>query len=119
MNPEPRPSTGYTLVELMVVVALLGILTIVSVPRYFESVKRSRAVQCLANRDAMAKAAYSLVVEKNLAPGNPNPAMEQLVSRGLLAGMPVCLAGGVYYWIDPDVPVEGVPPAGCSVHWVP
>ena len=110
---------GYTLVELMVVVALLGILTVVSVPQYFMSVKRARAAQCRANRDALVKAASSLVQARNLGPGQPAPSIGQFLSRVLLSARPQCTAGGVYYWVAAHIPDDGVPVMGCSVHWVP
>jgi prepilin-type N-terminal cleavage/methylation domain-containing protein len=117
-GPKHR-ERGYTLVELMVVVTLLWILMIVSVPEYFTSVKSARAAQCRANRDALARAAYSLVQERNLGPGQPVPSIGQIVGRGLLAIRPECMAGGIYHWVEMDIPDDGVPSMGCSVHWVP
>lgn len=47
---------GFTLVELMVVVAILGILVLVAVASYSASVTRSRRVACLHNQQLLMTA---------------------------------------------------------------
>ena len=37
-----RPNAGFTLIELMVVMAIIAMLTTLALPRYFHSVERSR-----------------------------------------------------------------------------
>ncbi len=39
-----RPQRGFTLIELMITVVVLGIITAIAVPNYFEYVRRSRII---------------------------------------------------------------------------
>lgn len=51
-----RPSRGFTLIELMVVIAIVGILASIAVPSYQESVRKARRGQAKADLAEAAQA---------------------------------------------------------------
>lgn len=56
VNLPARPSRGFTLMELMVVVAIVGILVGIAVPTYQDSVRKSRRGQAKADLVEVAQA---------------------------------------------------------------
>ena len=56
VNLPARPSRGFTLMELMVVVAIVGILVGIAVPPYQDSVRKSRRGQAKADLTELAQA---------------------------------------------------------------
>lgn len=60
---------GFTLIELMIVVAIIGILASIAVPSYFDSLARAKNIQALGDIDKMGDEAMSYTV-LNGAPPN-------------------------------------------------
>lgn len=52
----PRPSRGFTLIELMIAVAVIAVLAAVALPAYFESVRKSRRGDAIALMSQVAQA---------------------------------------------------------------
>lgn len=52
-----KSNGGFTLIELMVVVAIIGILASIAIPAYTDYVKRSRMSEVLSAMDAIAEGA--------------------------------------------------------------
>ena len=114
-----RLETGYTLIELMIVIVLLGILVSIAIPQYFNSMREARSVQCRANRGTIERVVFHYIEKENILAGETTPSISDLIGDKLLSIEPVCLSGGVYFWLDTNVPADGMPRIGCSVHWVP
>ncbi len=85
---------GYTLVEILIVVLIIGILLAIAVPSYFNASERARATACRANlrKIQAAKEQWALV---NRRPGTATPGWAQLVPQ-FLQQQPQCPSGGSY-----------------------
>lgn len=104
-----RPA--FTLMELMVSVAIAGVLASVLTPKVVLAVRKSKAVQCAGNRAVVegAETRYRLEHDKQ-----PSPSVTALKAGGYLDREPYCTAGGVYVWVSTSAAV-----VGCSVHYWP
>ncbi len=54
-----KSNSGFTLLELMVVVAIVGVLAAIAIPTFMASVRRSKAVEATQNLNALFKASSS------------------------------------------------------------
>ena len=73
---------GFTLVELMVVVLILGILVSIAVASYYVASGRSKAIACMQNQRVLQSAinAYQLQVEYDLPAGAGVDALKPYVN---------------------------------------
>lgn len=83
---------GFTLVELMVVVAIIGILVAIAVPIYNASQKNAKANACKANLRTINGAISMYYLEKESYPAN----VAALQTDDYLQSTPTCPEGGDY-----------------------
>lgn len=86
---------GFTLIELMIVVAIIGILSAVALPAYQEYTTRSADKACLA--EAKAYATFSLA---RIADG---------ATGGALPAPPLSACSGLTQAVDLDTDLVGTP----------
>jgi general secretion pathway protein G len=79
-----RFEEGFTLLELMIVMIIIGILTAVAVPAYLQSVRKAKEAVLREDLHAIRSAIDSYTVDKQKAPQQ----LEDLVEAGYLKTMP-------------------------------
>jgi len=95
-----RKAAGFTLVEIMIVVLIIGILLAIAIPNFVTARNSSRARACIANLKEIDSAKQQYVMD-NKAPSNfafsndSNSSMPDLVSM-YIRKLPACPAGGTY-----------------------
>lgn len=93
MTLQTRPKSGFTLVELLVVVLILATLMAIALPLYLASVAETSKRGCRGNMQSIANAAHAWKV-KNRYPDFSLLTMSALTPD--LGNIPTCPDGGTY-----------------------
>jgi type IV pilus assembly protein PilE len=91
-----RKSSGFTLLEIMIVVTLIGVLAAVAIPSFTNSVAKAQKQACISTLKSidMAKAQWMAEAQKST---DEMPADADLFGEGKpLRDKPKCQAGGTY-----------------------
>jgi general secretion pathway protein G len=80
-----QAADGFTLVELMIVMIIIGTLLMIAVPKYVQSVKLAREAVLKEDLQTMRKAIDSYTVDKQKGPQD----LDDLVQAGYLKSVPV------------------------------
>ena len=64
--------TGFTLVEVLTTVVIIGVLTSIALPRYVRAIERARATEAMSALKAMNDSVYAFFAEKNTCPTSFN-----------------------------------------------
>lgn len=93
---KTRRTGGFTLVEIMIVVAIIGLLAAIAIPNFIKARQSSQRAACVANLRTIdgAKATWALEQKKT---GADVPTATDLYGPTLyVKETPVCPAGGTY-----------------------
>ena len=91
-----KKSKGFTLVEIMIVVLIIGILLAIAVPNFIKARESSRAKTCVANLRQIeaAKEQWAMEMKKG---ATDTPGWADLVgANAYMKSQPACPSGGAY-----------------------
>ena len=91
-NIVRRSQRGFTLIEIMIVVAIIGMLMMIAVPNVVKARKSSQANACMANMKNIDSTIELYKMEQRSNPSDLNA----LVRAGYFKQVPACTAGGTY-----------------------
>lgn len=106
---------GFTIIELMIVIAALGVIASIAIPQYRIYIETAEATACLGERKLVDKMIVSYMGNN---PETPLNSLSQLVGPQYLPDLPECPYGGEYLLI-PAEENQGMPSVGCSLHYWP
>lgn len=88
--------SGFTLVEIMIVVLIMAVLLAVAVPQFQAAGRRAKATACQRNLKEILGAKERWAMDNNRGPTD-SPTMSDLVVPGVyLRRAPTCAEGGTY-----------------------
>ncbi|MCC6483204.1 MAG: prepilin-type N-terminal cleavage/methylation domain-containing protein [Armatimonadetes bacterium] len=96
LNRIRKSRKGFTLIEIMIVVLIIGILLAIAVPNFIQARDSSRTKSCIANLKQIDSAKQQYAMDNRLA-GTASVTSANLLGTYIKGtAMPACPGGGTY-----------------------
>ena len=96
MKINQSRTSGFTLVEIMIVVAIIGLLVAIAIPNFVKARAASQASACTANLKQVAGAKATWALENKKVDSDSPTAGDLFGATLYIRAQPVCPAGGSY-----------------------
>jgi prepilin-type N-terminal cleavage/methylation domain-containing protein len=102
MKINTSRKAGFTLVEIMIVVAIIGLLAAIAIPNFVRARTQSQTNACINNLRQIDGAKQQWALEKNQKPSaSPGAsAITPYLGRGASGTFPTCPTGGSTYTVN-------------------
>lgn len=118
MNKPVQRRRGFTLVEIMIVVGIIGLLAAIAIPNFIRSRAASQQNACINNLRQLSAAVDQWAVETGQGAGSAPPVNADLTPYIVLnanSSIPLCPSAGTYTIYN----VSAAPQVACSFSSLP
>ena len=85
MSTKQTQTAGFTLVELMIVMAIIGVLAVVAIPSYIGAIRQAREAVLKEDLHVLLNAIDSYTADKQKGPQS----LDELITDGYLKSIPI------------------------------
>lgn len=119
MKKNVHKTGGFTLVEIMIVVGIIGLLVAIALPNFIKSRATSQQNACINNLRQINSAVQQWAMENGQAAGSPAPNLATdltpYIQLNSNSSVPPCPAGGTYMINN----ISAIPQVSCSLSTLP
>jgi len=96
MKINTSRKAGFTLVEIMIVVAIIGLLAAIAIPNFVKARNSSQKNACINNLRQLDAATQQWAMENNASNSTSAAANSAAIYAYLKGGLPICPGSGTY-----------------------